>query len=504
MMSGFEDALVDIVMVSSEAVPFAKTGGLADVCGTLPLKLAAMGHRCSIFLPAYQRVFQTGIEIHDTHIGFVISTGGRQVACRVLKGTLGSSPVDFYFIDQPHYFDRAGLYGDSHGDYRDNCERFCFFNRAVVQAIETLRLPVDIIHCHDWQSGLVPAYVKTNFENLAWYQRAASVMTIHNLAYQGRFWQHDMALTGLDWSRFNMHELEFYGDLCLLKSGVVYSDAITTVSPTYAREIQTPQFGCGMDAVLRSRSESLTGIVNGVDYLVWDPFRDTCLPQTYSVENWKEGKQAAKSNLRQELGLPQIDGQPLIGIIGRLADQKGWDLIIPLLRRWLHDHEAQWVILGSGENRYQDALSELAHHAPHRLALRLEFSEPLSHRIEAASDMFLMPSRYEPCGLNQLYSLKYGSVPIVHATGGLVDTVVDTHSATLENRTATGFSFHEYSVDALHHGLMRAYDLFLREPARWSQIVETGMNQDWSWGESAKQYVGVYQRVLHERFGRNG
>lgn len=503
VVDSFEESeTVEIVMVSSEAVPFAKTGGLADVCGALPGRLSAHGHRCSVFLPAYPRVFHAGVDLKPLEVGFVIHIAGRPVSCRILKGTMGNG-VDYYFIDQPHYFDRPSLYGDQHGDYRDNCERFCFFSRAVVQAIESLRIPVDIVHCHDWQSGLIPAYVKTRADSHAWYQKAGTVFTIHNLAYQGRFWQHDMALTGLDWRHFNMHELEFYGDLCLMKSGIVYSDAITTVSPSYAREIQTQQHGCGLESVLQARANVLTGIVNGVDYSVWDPMRDPFIPQPYSIENWKSGKGAAKEALRNELGLPHVD-QPLIGIIGRLADQKGWDLIIPTMRNWIHDQDVQWAILGSGEARYHDALSELARQAPHRVAVRLEFSESLSHRIEAASDMFLMPSQYEPCGLNQLYSLRYGSVPVVHATGGLIDTVVDTHSGTLENQTATGFSFYEYSHHALHQCLSRACDFYRREPQGWNQVVETGMKQDWSWGESARRYEAVYHHVLEDVSRRNG
>ncbi len=486
-------------MVSSEAVPFAKTGGLADVCGALPSRLAAHGHRCSVFLPAYPRVFHAGIELRPLEVGFVIHIAGRPVSCRILKGSMQDG-VDFYFVDQPHYFDRPNLYGDQHGDYRDNCERFCFFSRSVVQAIESLRMPVDVMHCHDWQSGLIPAYVRLKVDGHTWYDRAGVVFTIHNLAYQGRFWQHDMALTGIDWRHFNMHELEFYGDLCLLKSGIVFADAITTVSPSYAREIQTERFGCGLEAVLQSRRDRLTGIVNGVDYSVWDPLRDRYLPQPYSFENWKMGKAAAKDDLRREMGLPIVD-QPLIGIIGRLADQKGWDLIIPTLRKWLHQEEVQWVILGSGEARYQEALADLAHHAPHRLAVRLEFSEPLSHRIEAASDMFLMPSAYEPCGLNQLYSLRYGAVPVVHATGGLIDTVHDAHSVSFEDGTATGFAFHQYSVESLQGALSRACDVYRREPGLWTKLVENGMRQDWSWGESAKRYESVYAQV-HEGISR--
>ena len=268
-----------VVMAAAEAIPFAKTGGLADVCGTLPLKLAEQGHRCSIFIPAYKRALECGLPMVDTHISFVVDMVGRPMAARILKTTLGNGSVDVYLVDQPLYFDRDQLYGDYRGDYRDNCERFCFFSRCVVEAIERLRLPVDIIHCHDWQAGLIPAYHKTNFRDFQWYRNAASVMTIHNLAYQGRYWQHDMGLTAMDWQYFNWQQMEFYGDLNLLKTGIAFSDYVTTVSPSYAMEIQTPAFGCGLDGTLRVRGNRISGIVNGVDYDVWDPRNDIHLAQ---------------------------------------------------------------------------------------------------------------------------------------------------------------------------------------------------------------------------------
>ena len=484
---------MDVVMVSSEAIPFAKTGGLADVCGTLPSRIAALGHRCSVFLPAFQKVFHAGVALQPTEMGFVIPIAGRSMSCRVLRTVEPLHGVDYYFIDQPHYYDRNGLYGDQHGDYRDNCERFCFFNRAVAMAIEMLRMKVDVLHCHDWQAGLLPAYVKLKPDGLSWYDRAATLMTIHNLAYQGRFWQFDMPLTGLDWRHYNLHELEFYGDISLLKAGIVFADHLTTVSPSYAREIQTPQFGCAMEWILKSRSDHLSGIVNGVDYGVWNPLTDRYLPQSYDQSNWQSGKQTARQALSHEVGLPYDPSIPLIGTIGRLADQKGWDLIIPLLRHWLPNSPVQWVMLGSGDMHYQHALAELAAAFPHRLSVRLEFSEPLSHKIEAASDMFLMPSRYEPCGLNQLYSLKYGAVPIVHATGGLTDTVVNYAS---DNPESTGFSFYEYTLNSLADCLGRACDLWKRDRQAWDRLVVRGMQQDWSWSQSAMRYEEIYRRIL--------
>lgn len=484
-----------IVMASAEAIPFAKTGGLADVCGTLPVKLEAHGHHCSLFLPAYRRAITSGVPLTDTHVSFVVDMAGKPVAARVLKTTTPDGSVDVYLIDQPHYFDRNELYGDEHGDFRDNCERFAFFSRSVVEAIERLRLQVDIIHCHDWQTGLIPAYHKTNFGQKHWYRNAASVMTIHNLAYQGRFWQYDMALTALDWQYFNWQQMEFYGDLNMLKTGIAFSDLITTVSPSYAQEIQQPSHGCGLDGALRIRANRLVGIVNGVDYDVWDPRRDSRLAQSYGVESWRDGKALCKADLQRTVGLPERSDVPVIGLIGRLAEQKGWDLVKPLMEQSIDQIDAQWVILGNGEQRFANALSELAQRRPDRVAVRLEFSDHLAHKIEAGSDMFLMPSRYEPCGLNQLYSLRYGTVPIVHATGGLIDTVRHADEGNLNAGKATGFSFQHYELDSLKDCLQSALDTYSREPNIWATLVETGMAQDWSWSNSAVAYESAYRRA---------
>lgn len=483
-----------VVMATAEAIPFAKTGGLADVCGSLPLVLAARGHTVSLFMPAYRKALQSGIAYSDSHVSFVVDIAGRSVAARILKSSLAPG-VDVYLVDQPVYFDRDQLYGDQHGDYRDNCERFCFFSKCVVEAIERLQLSVDILHCHDWQTGLIPAYHKTNFGKLHWYQNAANMMTIHNMAYQGRFWQHDMPLTGLDWRYFNWQQMEFYGDLNLLKTGIAFADIVTTVSPTYAKEIQTPAFGCGLDGVLRSKGNRVLGIVNGVDYRVWDPSEDKHIAQSYSTSDWKTGKRACKEELQRTLGLPIRPEVPMIGLVGRLAEQKGWDLVKPLLQDWVDQVDVQWAILGNGETRFAEALAELATRRSDRVGVRLEFSDALAHKIEAGSDIFLMPSRYEPCGLNQLYSLRYGTIPVVHATGGLIDTVVNCNPSTLDAQTATGFSFDSYDLDSLKQCLQTAMETYSRQPDVWDTLVVRGMSQDWSWTNSAAAYEIAYQRA---------
>jgi len=450
-----------IVMAASEAVPFAKTGGLADVCGTLPKQFAARGHHCSLFLPGYRRAIHSGLPVEDTHVSFVVDMAGKQVASRILKIPMHDGAVTVYLVDQPHYFDRENLYGDEHGDFKDNAERFCFFCRSVVEAIERLRLHVDIIHCHDWQTGLSPAYLKTGFGQKQWYQHAASVLTIHNLAYQGRYWSHDMNLTAMDWKYFNWQQMEFFGDLNLLKTGIAFSDFITTVSPSYAREIQTPEHGCGLDGLLRSKQAKLAGIVNGVDYNLWDPRHDKNIAQNYGFETWKEGKALCKLDLQTKLGLPVDPNVPVIGLIGRLAEQKGWDLVKPLLENSIECIPAQWVILGNGEPRFSDAIGSLASRYPNRLAVRFEF----------------------------------GTVPLVHATGGLIDTVAD---ADQSPEVATGFSFQDYSLDGIRECVQKAMNTYSHEPERWSTLVERGMQQDWSWSSSAALYESVYSRAREQ------
>jgi starch synthase len=488
-----------VVTISSEMIPLAKTGGLGDVCGALPIALESIGCRCTAFLPAYRSVLRSGLPIETTNIAFTVNLAGRITACRLLKTKLPHSGVEVFLIDQPQFFERDGLYSDRQGEYRDNCERFSFFCRSTIQAIEALDLNPDIVHCHDWQAGLIPAYMHARLGNFAWMDRARSVMTIHNLAYQGRFWHLDMPLTGLDWSYFNMEQLEYYGDLNLMKSGIVFADRVTTVSPTYAKEIARPEHGCGLDGLLAGRGSELVGIVNGVDYQQWNPATDTNLAQTYDVDTWLTGKPICKANVQAELGLPQSADTPLVGIVSRLAGQKGWDLILPLLRHWLTHRDIQWAILGTGDKNYENELRDMSVAHPTKLAVRLEFSEGVAHRIEAGSDLFLMPSRYEPCGLNQLYSLKYGTVPVVHATGGLADTVNHANNHSLEQHTATGFQFTEYSLTGLEVAINEALDFYLHRRQQWANIVEAGMKGDWSWKNSANRYMEVYLQTLQHR-----
>lgn len=484
-----------ILLAASEAVPFAKTGGLADVVGALPAELLRQGHEPVVILPAYRQALAGGFPITRTAVQFQIPIGSKSVPGALLRTDIPGTKIPVYLVEQPQYFDRDGLYGAGGQDYIDNCERFVFFCRAVLEAIRMLDLRIDVLHAHDWQTALLPAYLKTELSGVPCYEDIATLFTIHNLAFQGQFWHWDMLLTGLDWKYFNWHQMEFFGKLNLLKTGLVFADALNTVSPRYAEEIQASPLGCGLEGVLQQRRDVLSGILNGVDYGAWNPETDQALPTKYDVKTAAAGKAECKAALQAELGLPVDTRAPLIGFIGRLTDQKGMDLIASVMQDWANTSDAQWVVLGTGETKYEQLLTMLAERHPHNIAARLKFSDALAHRIEAGADIILMPSQFEPCGLTQLYSLKYGAVPVVRATGGLADTIVDATPETLAAGAANGFSFREYSQYALADALRRAVDTRNR-PDDWRQLVETGMRQDWSWKRSAEQYVNLYQRIV--------
>jgi starch synthase len=483
-----------ILVATSEAVPFAKTGGLADVCGALPIELERLGHQPVVVMPAYRQTLESGQPIEPTGVRFLIGIGSKTVPGTFLKSRLPGSNVPVYLVQQDDYFNRDDLYGTGGQDYIDNCERFTFFSRAALEAVRLLNLGIDVIHVNDWQTGLIPAYLKLEYRQRPGYERIASLLTIHNLAYQGQFWHWDMLLTGLDWKYFNWQQMEFFGKLNLMKTGLVFADALNTVSPRYAEEIQSAPLGCGLEGVLQQRRDVLSGIINGVDYSLWNPATDPALPQRYDAQTAGAGKAACKAALQSELKLPVSARTPLVGFIGRLAEQKGIDLVASLVQDWVRSGDAQWVILGTGDPKYHQLFTTLGERHPQKVAVRLEFSGDLSHRIEAGADMFLMPSRFEPCGLNQLYSLKYGTVPIVRATGGLADTITDTTRESLAAGSATGFTFREYSPLALAETVGRASEAYSQN-STWASLIRAGMSQDWSWRRSAQQYVALYQKI---------
>ncbi len=487
---------MNILFATTEAAPFVKTGGLGDVCGALPGELARMGHNPTLILPAFRQVRESGTPLEPTGVSVKVPIGQKQVEGHFLRGRLPGSDVPAYFIEQNDYYDRPQLYRDEGEDYKDNCERFVFFCRAALEAIPLLNLRIDLVHCHDWCAGLIPAYLKTLYANRRPFQRLSSLLTIHNLAYQGNFWHWDMALTGLDWKYFNWRQMEFYGNLSFLKTGIVFADMLSTVSPTYSREIMSVPLGCGMEGALQHRADDLVGIINGVDYDEWNPATDRFLGENrYSASSFSTGKAACKADLQRRLGLPERPEVPVIAFVGRLVDQKGCDLLVRVIKQWAVHMDVQWAILGTGEPRYHQVLGDLAREFSQKVAVQLQFSNEMAHRIEAGADIFAMPSQYEPCGLNQLYSLKYGTVPVVRATGGLVDTVTDANEQTLADGTATGFAFEDYTSLELAAALERACRAYA-DPVVWAQLVQTGMGQDWSWGHSADQYGVLYERTL--------
>jgi starch synthase len=488
-----------ILIASSEAVPFAKTGGLADVCGALPVALRKLGHEPVVIMPAYRVAVESGRPIRETGIGLEVHIGSKTVSGSLLESHLPDSDVPVYLVQQDEYFGRSGIYGEDGGEYPDNCERFVFFCRSVIEAIRHLDPAVDVVHCNDWTTGLIPAYLKVEYSAVPGYDHIASLFTVHNLAYQGTFWHWDMLLTGLDWKYFNWHQMEFHGDLNLLKTGLVFADAISTVSPTYAREIQSAPLGCGLEGLLRRRSGDLSGIINGIDDECWNPATDKFLGQNYDAQSFVEGKAACKAALQKELGLATDPHKPLVGLIGRLAGQKGYDLVLPLIERWAPQGQVQWALLGTGEPQLEQKLVELAKQFPQTVAANTGFSESLAHRIEAGADIFVVPNTCEPCGLNQLYSLRYGTVPVVRKTGGLADTVTDTNEESLAAGTATGFHFLDRSTGALATAIRRACEMFNTDQPTWHQLVRTGMAQDFSWKNSARHYVELYERIAAAR-----
>ena len=516
---------VNIVFVSSEVTPFAKTGGLADVCGVLPSALARLGHNVSVIMPAYRQIADAHTPIESTGLPLCVPVGDKEVWGAILKSRLPNSDVPIYFMQHDHYFHRDGLYNSGGIDYQDNCERFVFFCRAVFSAIEQLGLAPDILHANDWQTGLIPAYLntiyrkerklheQTNFfggdllhgsrenadlssETASVWEKVRTVFTIHNMRYQGRFWHWDMRLTGIDWRYFTYDKMEFYGQLNLLKTGIIFADAITTVSPEYAKEIQTEGFGEKLQGVLRYRNSALSGILNGIDTAEWNPATDPAIAANFDETTVFENKPKCKSALQREFGLDENPNAPLFGIVSRFDPQKGLDLAADVIPRWVERAGAQFAILGTGERELEDRFLALAGRYPKNVSAHIRFEPALSHRIEAGCDLFLMPSRYEPCGLNQMYSQRYGTLPIVRKTGGLADTVVAASDETLAAGTATGFSFVWANTDDLDKVIDWAVHCWFDRKEDWRKMVLAALRTDHSWNRSALAYEALYKRTL--------
>ena len=475
-----------IAFAASECVPFSKTGGLADVIGALPPALAHLGHQVTVYLPRYR---STKLENPRTVISSItVPFDDRYRFCSVVDGGKNSG-VQFYFIEYPPFFDRDGLYGTPLGDYHDNAERFAMFSRAVLEASKVLGAP-DILHCHDWQTALIPILLKTLYDEDPAFAGTPCVFTIHNLGYQGLFQPEILPLLLLPWDLFTMSKLEFYGKVNFLKGAISMTDFVTTVSRKYSQEIQTAEYGFGLEGVLRARGNTITGILNAVDYASWSPETDPHIAARYSAQDLK-GKVACKADLLKQFGLAPETQLPVVGIVSRFVQQKGFDLIQQVADR-LALEELILVVLGNGQKEYEDMFRRLNRQYPQKIAVRVAYDNALAHKIEAGSDIYLMPSHYEPCGLNQIYSLKYGTVPVVRATGGLDDTVEQFDPRT---QKGTGFKFREYSGEAMLESLRAAATLYRENPEAWKALMRNGMAQDYSWTNAAREYVKVYERA---------
>lgn len=480
-----------ILFASSEVHPLIKTGGLADVSGALPQTLYRLGEDIRIILPAYPRVLAS--LDHVTQMSELSLLGQR---VRLLSGHMPHTGLPVWLVAHPSFSERPGnpYVAPDGKDWEDNAWRFGLFCHAIAEiALNRARLDwqPEVVHCNDWQTGLVPALLALS------PRRPASVFSVHNMAYQGIFPWAAFHQLGLPPQYWQPAALEYYGNLSFMKAGLVFADRISTVSPTYAREIQTPEFGYGLDGVLRERQQHLSGILNGIDTDIWNPADDPALPLAYDADTL-DNKSSCKTFLQEEMGLPRRAEAPLFGFIGRLVEQKGIDWVMEVLPR-LEDLEAQFVFLGSGEKRFQRQLQTWQESHPQRIAVRIGYDEHLAHRIEAGCDIFLMPSRFEPCGLNQMYSLRYGTPPLVKDTGGLADTVIDANRENLAAGTANGFVFREDDADAVEKTIRRAARLFASQPQTWRQIQQSGMGRDFSWEHSARQYQQLYQRALDDR-----
>ena len=475
-----------IVFASSEVVPFSRTGGLADVAGALPAAIAGRGHDVTIVTPRYGSVDVAAFDLRRRRSRLSINVKGKSVQGGLLEGSTPDG-VPVLFVDQPAYFDREGLYGSGGQDFPDNDERFAFFCRAVLEACRLVDLSPDVIHCNDWQTGPLPVLLQFEYRERPELNGTGTVFTIHNMEYQGLFPPEAVMTLGLGWNLFTPSNLEFFGKVSYLKAGVGFADKLTTVSRKYAKEIKTPASGLGLEGMLKERSSDLKGILNGVDYNKWDPREDPHIAATYSPDNLS-GKVACKTDLQRRMGFSPNPDAMLIGSISRLVSQKGIDLFLEgaedLLKLPCH-----WVFLGKGDSSFEEALRKLAQSHPEKVAVQIGHDEELAHRIQAGADVFSMPSREEPCGLNPMYSLRYGTIPLVRAVGGLDDTVDDAAEG-----GGNGFKFNEATPEALLATVQRAHKIF-EDRVAWRRLMELAMSQDFSWEYPARRYETIYREI---------
>ncbi len=479
-----------ILFATAEVAPLMSTGGLADVAAALPKALHKAGHDVRLILPFYQKLPRLP---ESCRRNMCLAHLGTHTAYGCLwETTLPDSEIPLYLVEHENYFGRMAPYGDGNHEYGDNAERFCFFSHAALDGIAGTGWKPDVVHCHDWPTAPMPLSLKTTFANHPVWAGVPSVYTIHNLAYQGRYGAEKMASTGFGPELFNPECLEYHGDLNLMKGAITSADRISTVSPRYAREIQTIEYGEGLDGILRNRKDILSGILNGADYSLWDPTTDPHIPENYSASD-RAGKAVCKQAFQKQLGLPEKD-VPLFGIVSRLVWQKGIDLVMESVLG-LPEGVAQVAVLGTGERGVEEGLKHLESQRPDSVRVMLDFNVPIAHQLQAASDFFLMPSRYEPCGLSQFYSFAYGSIPIVRRSGGLADTVADCNPVNLKTGVANGFSFVPLTSHSLSARLQQAVELY-GDPAAFKAVQDAGMALDFSWNRSCETYIELYRECI--------
>ena len=480
-----------VIFISAEVAPFAKSGELAEVASALPKYLSYLGMEVSVFMPMYRRPEIESLPKKIMASDLSVSIGEVKAKARVYKSELGK--YDIYFIDNAKYFLRENIYGTGRGEYLDNDERFVFFNRAVLEFLLNAKMSADIIHCNNWPTALIPLFLKTQYAKKNRLSNVATVFTLHNISYQGEFPPETLSLTGLNWSYFS--QLSLNGKFNFLKAGILFSDAINTVSSSYKREILTEKYGFGLQGLLKQRKSVFSSIRNGVDYEVWDPERDPYIESNYSASSL-EGKDINKRDLCREFGLTIDPGVPLISVVSYMTVNKGFDILLEAMGK-LMEMDLGFVILGHGDEQYERAFLSLQKQHLGRLAVKVDMSPSLLHKVAAGVDIVLVPSRYEPCGLNQLYSFRYGSVPVVRATGGLRETVKPFNAKTLKGN---GFVFREYSSEALVEAVKRALRWY-KKPKMWKMIMQNGLTEDFSWEQAAKRYAKLYERSLQIKRG---
>ncbi|HEX3660673.1 MAG TPA: glycogen synthase GlgA [Acidobacteriaceae bacterium] len=483
---------MQIVFAASECAPWARTGGLAEVIGSLPREIAALGHKVTVYVPYYRQVREQAPEKKYLIRSLTIPFQYYSRFAAILDGGVHDG-VQVCFVNSPELFDREFLYGTAAGPYPDNWERFALYCRAVLEASKELGAP-DVFHAHDWHAALLPVYLRTLYYFDPVLRNRATVQTVHNAGHQGRFPADTVEKLLFSWDIFTMERVEFYNQFNFLKGGVVYSDMVTTVSPRYAEEIQTPEYGAGLDGVFRRRAPELSGILNGVDYRQWNPAQDGNIAAHYTPENL-EGKAVCRKDLLHAFGAGTVnENTAVLGMVTRLTTQKGIDLLAEAIDSLMRE-DVVLTILGTGEEYYEHLLRSLAERYPGRVLVRILYDETLAHKVKAGADMLLMPSRYEPCGLTQFHAMKYGTVPVVHGTGGLEDTVEEWNP---EARTGTGFKFHGFDVENFVGAVRRALEVFHTKEA-WTTVMRNAMAKDFSWGKSAAEYIEVYERAVRGR-----